>query len=224
MVDQLLKKGRRYILCMAWQRICEVLDGIEDEEQLSSHTRLLLRVCLGSAKHFVGLVFHHFCERSVVDRLVRTKYNAAEDLWSHFTNYAKNNTHKLRDRLIDLDDERHELTQMHVQLCQAYRTAHFHIHRVMYPPHTANYTSPSLGKRVVVDPPDPAKFLSDNFYIMKSVEAFVVEPLQHKYLEIHVFVTDDSNHDYRYHQSVFVLPPYQLFQLPYTTCPPAGTS
>ena len=80
-VDQLSKKGQRYTLRAALQRICEVLDGIEDEEQLSSHTRLLLRVCLGSAKHFVGLVFHHFCERSVVDRLVQTKCNAAEDLW-----------------------------------------------------------------------------------------------------------------------------------------------
>ena len=55
--DQLSKNGRRYILSTAWQRICEVLDGIEDEEQLSSHARLLLRVCLGSAKHFVRVYF-----------------------------------------------------------------------------------------------------------------------------------------------------------------------
>ena len=61
--DQLSKKGRRYILCTAWHRICEVLNGIEDEERLSSHARLLQRVCLGSAKYFVGLVFHHFCRR-----------------------------------------------------------------------------------------------------------------------------------------------------------------
>jgi hypothetical protein len=38
MADQLSKKGRRYILCTAWQRIFEVLDvleGIEDEERLN---------------------------------------------------------------------------------------------------------------------------------------------------------------------------------------------
>jgi hypothetical protein len=52
-----------------------------------------------------------------------------------------------------------------------------------------------LGKRVVIDPPDPAKFVSDNFHIMKSAEAFVVEPLQHKHLEIHVFVTEDCPED-----------------------------
>ena len=97
MTDQLSKKVRREILRTAWQRICEVLDGIEDKERLSSHARLLLRVCLGSAKHFVGLVFHHFCERSVVDRLVRCKHHAVEDLWSSFVNYAKNKTHELRD-------------------------------------------------------------------------------------------------------------------------------
>src|SRR5271168_4971375 len=43
--------------------------------------------------------------------------------------------------------------------------------------------------------PTPAKFVSDNFHIMDSVEAFVVEPLQHKHLEIHVFVTDDCPED-----------------------------
>jgi hypothetical protein len=172
-----------------------VLEGIEDEERLSSHARLLLRVCLGSAKHFVSLVFHHFCEHSVVEQLVQCKHNAAEDLWSGFIKYAKDNTHELRDRLTDLGNERHGLDNMRVQLRQAYRTAHFHVHRVSCPPHAADYASPSLGKRVVIDPPDPAKFVSDNFHIMESAEALVVEPLQHKHLEIHVFVTDDCPED-----------------------------
>jgi hypothetical protein len=155
----------------------------------------LLRVCLGSAKYFVGFVFHHFCEHAVVKRLVQSKYNAVEDLWSEFVKYAKDNTHELRDRLIALDDERYELAKMHVQLRQAYRMAQFHVHRVSYRPHTAESASPSFGKRVVVDPPDPAKFLSDDFHIMNSAEAFVVEPLQRKHLEIYVFVTDDCPHD-----------------------------
>jgi hypothetical protein len=194
-VDQLSKKGRSHILGTAWPRICVVLEGIEDEECLSSHARLLLRVCLGSANHFVGLIFHHFCEHSVVERLLQFKYNAAEDIWSDFVKYAKCNTDELRDRLTDLGNERHELGNMRAQLRQAYRTAHFHVHRVSYPPHAADYASPSLGKRVVIDPPDPAKFVSDNFHIMKSAEAFVVEPLQHKHLEIHVFVTEDCPED-----------------------------
>jgi hypothetical protein len=120
--DQLSKKGRRYILCTAWHRICEVLDGIEDEERLSSHARLLLRVCMGSAKHFVRLVFHHFCEQSVVKQLVQSKYNAAEDLWSNFVKYAKENTHEIRDRLTDLGNERHELDKIadiYVQIPQS---------------------------------------------------------------------------------------------------------
>jgi len=193
--DQLSKKGRDYILRTARCRICAVLEGIEEEERLSSHARLLLRACLGSAKHFVGLVFHHFCEHSVVERLVECKYNAAEDIWSGFVKHAKDNSHELRDRLTDLGNERHELNNMRVQLRQAYRTAHFHVHRVSYPTHAADYASLSLGKRVVIDPPDPAKFVSDNFHIMDSAEAFVVEPLQHKHLEIHVFVTDDCPED-----------------------------
>jgi len=78
-VDQLSKNGQRYILSTAWPRICEVLDGFEDEEQLSSHVWLLLRVCLGSARHFVSLVFHHFCEHAIVDHLIQYKYNAVED-------------------------------------------------------------------------------------------------------------------------------------------------
>ena len=108
---------------------------------------------------------------------------------------TRDNTHELRDRLTELANERDQFDKMNIQLCQAYRAAHFHVHRVSYPPRTANYTSPSLGKRVVIDPSDPAKFVSDNFHIMKSAAAFVVEPLQHKHLETHVFVTDDCSHD-----------------------------
>ena len=137
--DQMSKKGRRYILCRAWHRICEVLNGIEDEERLSSLARLLLRVCLGSAKYFVGLVFHHFCEHAVVKQLVQSKYNAVEDLWSDFVKYAKDNMHELRDRLTELANERDQLDKMNIQLRQAYRAAHFHVHRVSYPPRTAHY-------------------------------------------------------------------------------------
>ena len=176
-VDQLSKNGQRYILSTAWQRICEVLDGIEDEEQLSSHAPLLLRVCLGSVKHFVSLVFHHFCEHVIVDHLIQYKYNAVEDLWSDFVKYVKGNTCELHDQLTDLGNEGHKHDKMYIQLCRAYRMAHFQIHRVSYPAHTADYASPSLGKRVVINPPDPTKFLDDNFHIMNSMEPFVVEPL-----------------------------------------------
>ena len=185
----LSKNGRKCLLSTVWSRLCVVLDDIEIEERLSSHSRLLLRVCLGNANHFVGLIHHHFYEHSVLERLL--SLNSISDLYSIFFNYAKNNTVELWKRLDDLQQEKHKLTKIRIQLCQSYNTAEFHIHRVLYPSYTAEYYSSSLGKRIVINPPDPAKFLDDDFYVMQSAEAFVIQLWQEKKLEIYVFVTDE---------------------------------
>ena len=80
-----------------------------------------------------------FTISAVVKQLVQSKYNAVEDLWSDFVKYAKDNMHELRDRLTELANERDQLDKMNIQLRQAYRAAHFHVHRVSYPPRTAHY-------------------------------------------------------------------------------------
>ena len=190
----LSKNGRKYLLSTVWSRVCMVLDDIEIEKQLSSHSRLLLRVCLGSANHFVGLVLHHFYERSVLERLL-SKQDSVSDLYSIFFNYVKNNAIELWNRLDDLQQEKHELIKIRIQLRQSYNKAKFYVHRVSYPPYTATYSSPSLGKRIVIDPSDLTKFLNDDFYVMQSAEAFIVKPQQEKKLEIHVFITDECPWD-----------------------------
>ena len=44
--DALPRKGRRRLLSTVWPKVCVVLDGIEAQEDLSSHSQLLVRVCL----------------------------------------------------------------------------------------------------------------------------------------------------------------------------------
>jgi len=107
----------------------------------------------------------------------------------YIINYAKNRTVELCNRWNYLDKVKKELTKIHMQLRRSYEEAEFHIHPVSYPPYIAEYSSPSLGKSIVIDPPDPTKFLHDNFYIMQFVKA--MKPKQSKKLEIYIFVTEE---------------------------------
>jgi hypothetical protein len=90
------------------------------------------------------------------------------------------------------------LSKIQIQLRQHYAWSSFHLHRVHYEPYTRQYTSASLGKRVVIDTPDPALFPSDKFHIMDSAKSFVLRPSSNSRLEVHVLVTDDcpySSHE-----------------------------
>ena len=192
--DALPRKGRRRLLSTVWPKVCVVLDGIEAQEDLSSHSRLLVRVCLCNPKHFISIVLHHFYERSLFERLLSPK-NAIVDLYSDFLNYAREHTTNLSHWLDELREFKLEFTKMRRQLHQAYRYAEFYVHDVSYTSYTTDYASPSLGRRIVIDPPDPTQFLHDNFYVMNSADSFVVQPLQSRHLEIHLFVTDDCPYD-----------------------------
>jgi hypothetical protein len=63
------KQARRRLLAEGWPRVCAILENIEEEERLSSHSRLLVHVCLGHAQHFVRIVLHHFYTRDVLREL-----------------------------------------------------------------------------------------------------------------------------------------------------------
>ena len=93
-------------------------------------------------------------------------------------------------RLKELHDYKEQLSKIRRHLRQAHRLAHFHVHRVSYPPHTTTYQSLSLGKRIVVDPHDLDKFHPDKFYVMRSSCSFIVKA-QSSDLEIHLLVSDD---------------------------------
>ena len=70
-VDGLLsKKGRQTLLSLAWLRVCDVLSEIEDQETLSSKSRLLLQVCLGHTPQFVDIILCHFYKKYTFDRLL----------------------------------------------------------------------------------------------------------------------------------------------------------
>jgi hypothetical protein len=90
------------------------------------------------------------------------------------------------------------LSKIQIQLRQHYARSSFHLYRVRYEPYTRQYTSASLGKQVVINPPDPALFSSDNFHIMDSAKSFVLRPSSNSRLEVHALVTDDcpySSHE-----------------------------
>jgi len=42
-----------------------------------------------------------------------------------------------------------------------------------------------------VDPLNPERFSVDGFYIMNSMDSFVVQPLTSNHLDIHLLVTED---------------------------------
>jgi len=173
-----------------------VLHGIEDQEGLSSHSRLLLRVCLGHAQHFVGIVLQHFYERCIFEQLVSQK-NAVSDMYSCFVQYVMDNAiaSDIHSRLYDLRKHKDEFCKIRRHLRQSHRRAKFHVHLVSYQPYTPGYTSPSLRKRIVVNPYDSDKFPSDKFHVMYSANSFVLKPPSHQQLEIHLFVTDECPFD-----------------------------
>jgi hypothetical protein len=193
------RQGRRRLLTEGWRRVCEILEDIEEEERLSSHSRMLLRVCLGHAQHFVGIILHLFYTRNVLKELL-TGSRWVQDLYGNFVQYATANHDDLCCRLLVVREVKDSLSKIQIQLRQHYAHSSFYLHRVQYEPYTQQYTSASLGKRVVIDPPDPALFPSDNFYIMNSAKSFVLQPLSNNHLEIHALVTQDcpySSHELR---------------------------
>ena len=65
------------------------------QENLSPHSRLVLRACLGRAESFVGLVLHRFYERGLFEELVTSKL-AIKDLYGGFVQYVLSHTSSLR--------------------------------------------------------------------------------------------------------------------------------
>lgn len=192
--NMISKKGRQFLLAAAWPMVCEVLNNIEDQEELSSHSRMLLRVCLGHAQHFVGIILHHFYERHTFDRLV-SQNSMVFDIFSSFIQFVtKNGDSQIQMHLNVLRDYKEQLNKIRRHLRQAQRLAHIRVHRVSYLPYAPAYHSPSFGKRIVVDPHDLDKFHPDKFYVMHSSNSFVIKA-QSSNLEIHLLVTDDCPFD-----------------------------
>lgn len=186
---------RRQLQDLVRPRVCTVLDGIEEQENLSSHSRLLVRICLSKPQHFIGIVLHHFYERGLFESLLSHSEKAIVDLYGDFVDYARQNNVGLRRQLNELHELKDQFAKMRRQLNQAYRQADLYVHDVSYTPYTAEYTSLSLGRRIVIDPPDPTRFLHDSFYVMNSVDSFVVQPMQSRCIEMHLFVTEDCPYD-----------------------------
>jgi hypothetical protein len=184
-------KTRRRLLSQGWERVCTVLEEIDrQQENLSSHSRLLLRACLGQAEHFVGLVLHRFYERGLFEKLVTSKL-AVKDLYGGFVQYVLSHTSCLRDSIRELQNLKDNHAKLRKELRHAQQRAYYYVHRVTLNPSSNSDASPSFGKRVVIDPEDPAPFLADGFYIMDSDTSFVLKPATKNHLEIHLLVTKD---------------------------------
>ena len=105
------RQGRRRLLTEGWRRVCEILENIEEEERLSSHSRLLLRVCLGHAQHFVGIILHLFYTRNVLKELL-TGSRWVQDLYGNFVQYAMANHDNLRRRLLMVREVKDALSKL----------------------------------------------------------------------------------------------------------------
>ena len=155
-------------------------------------------VRLSKPQHFVAVVLHNFYECNLFESLLSQSQNSINDLYGAFVEYLKRQDIGLRFQLNELEALKNYFAKMRRELRQAYGRADFYIHDVSYTSYTtlkSKYTSSSLGRRIVVDPPDQKRFLDDGFYLMNSAECFAVQPIQSRHLEMHLFVTKDCPYD-----------------------------
>jgi hypothetical protein len=185
---------RKYLYNVSLEPAASILECIlKSDDELSAECRIALRNVLGNARQLAAIVLYRFYDPQLLPHLFDSRTHIV-DSYSKFGNILKSSPsdvvqkYPLLKSLWDsIQDDKEEIRQIVKHINDQKYWKDVIIHRV----HDDGNFSNNIGKLVVLDPEDLDKYSSDDYYIMKSADSYVVGSTSpHDPIQYHLFVLD----------------------------------